>query len=283
MTYLNPDALVSTDWLGEHLNDPTVRVIDCSWHQPVFKRDAVAEFADVHIPGAAYFNIDDIADASSSLPHMIPDAAKFSERVGKLGIGNDHHVIAYDVAGFGSAARVWWMFRLFGHDKVSVLNGGLPKWRAENRASASGAATPQAAAFKAQKNDGLVRSVEHVLRNLEKPTEQVLDARSAGRFNATEAEPRKGLRGGHIPNSFSRPFNDLYDSESKTMKSADDLIALFDEAGVSRDEPIVTSCGSGVTACNLALGLYLIGKTDVAVYDGSWTEWGGRDDTPIDP
>jgi thiosulfate/3-mercaptopyruvate sulfurtransferase len=282
MTYVNADALVTTDWLGEHLDDPAVRVVDASWHMPALKRDAAAEFRDVHIPGANYFDIDDIADETSTLPHMIPGAAKFSQRVGALGISNDDHLIAYDVTGVGSASRVWWMFRLFGHKKVSVLDGGLPKWLAEGRPSESGAVTPRGVTYDAQKNERLVRTVDQLLRNVEASSEQVLDARSAGRFNATEPEPRQGLRGGRIPKSFNRPFLDLYDGESKTMKSAAQLTALFDESGVARDRPIVTSCGSGVTACNLALGLYLVGNTDVAIYDGSWTEWGGRDDTPID-
>jgi thiosulfate/3-mercaptopyruvate sulfurtransferase len=158
----------------------------------------------------------------------------------------------------------------------------LPKWLAEGRPSESGAATPRGVTYDARKNERLVRTVDQLLRNVEASSEQVLDARSAGRFNATEPEPRQDLRSGHIPNSFNRPFLDLYDGETKTMKSAAQLTALFDESGVARDRPIVTSCGSGVTACNLALGLYLIGNTDVAIYDGSWTEWGGRDDTPID-
>jgi thiosulfate/3-mercaptopyruvate sulfurtransferase len=282
MAYVNADALVTTDWLGEHLDDPAVRVVDASWHMPALKRDAAAEFRDVHIPGANYFDIDDIADETSTLPHMIPGAAKFSQRVGELGIANDHHLIAYDVTGVGSASRVWWMFRLFGHKNVSVLDGGLPKWLAEGRPSESGAATPRGVTYDARKNEHLVRTVDQLLRNVEASSEQVLDARSAGRFNATEPEPRQDLRSGHIPNSFNRPFLDLYDGDTKTMKSAAQLTALFDESGVARDRPIVTSCGSGVTACNLALGLYLIGNTDVAIYDGSWTEWGGRDDTPID-
>jgi len=282
MTYVNADALVTTDWLGEHLDDPAVRVVDASWHMPVLKRDAAAEFRDVHIPGANYFDIDDIADETSTLPHMIPGAAKFSQRVGELGISKDHHLIAYDVTGVGSASRVWWMFRLFGHKNVSVLDGGLPKWLAEGRPTGSGAATPRGVTYDARKNERLVRTVDQLLRNVEASSEQVLDARSAGRFNATEPEPRQDLRSGHIPNSFNRPFLDLYDGETKTMKSAAQLTALFDESGVARDRPIVTSCGSGVTACNLALGLYLIGNPDVAIYDGSWTEWGGRDDTPID-
>ena len=282
MSKTTAETLVTTQWLQERLGDASVRVVDGSWHMPSLKRDAVAEFRDTHVPGAVYFDIDRIADTTSSLPHMVPDEDTFAERVGALGIGDDHLVVVYDTTGMGSAPRVWWMFRLFGHERVSVLDGGLPKWLAENRPTESGDATPQAVPFTAHRNDGLVRSVEQLLENLRTPREQVLDARSAGRFNATEPEPRAGLRGGRIPGSFNRPFVDLYDADSRTMKPASELQALFDASGVDRSRPIVTSCGSGVTACNLALGLHLLGHADVAVYDGSWTEWGGREDTPVE-
>jgi thiosulfate/3-mercaptopyruvate sulfurtransferase len=283
MTYVNSHALVTTQWLSEHLDDPSLRIIDASWHMPALQRNASAEFVATHIPRAAFFDIDDIADETIALPHMIPSAAKFSQRLGKLGIANDHQVIVYDATGIGSAPRAWWMLRLFGHNNVAVLDGGLPKWLAEKRPTESGAGAPQAQSYDAQRDDSLVRTLEQMLRNVDEASEQVLDARSAGRFDATEPEPRQSLRGGHIPGSFNRPFVNLYDAEAKTMKSAAELVALFDESGVVRDRPIVTSCGSGVTACNLALGLYLIGASDVAIYDGSWTEWGGRDDTPIEP
>ena len=282
MDYQNPEALVTTTWLSEHLDDPSIRVVDGSWHLPALKRDPKAEYRQAHIPGASYFDIDDIADETNPLPHMVPSADKFADRVGKLGVANDHHVIAYDANGNGSAARVWWMFRLFGHENVSVLDGGLRKWQAEQRAVEAGVAEAAPASYRAHRDDTLVRDIGQVLRNLQERGEQVLDARSAGRFNATEPEARAGLRGGHIPQSFNRPFLDLYEHESRTMKAAEDLLALYDESGIDRGKPIVTSCGSGVTACNLALGLYLIGNREVAVYDGSWTEWGGRQDTPID-
>ena len=264
MNDVNSAALVTTQWLGEHLHDAALRVIDASWHMPALQRDASAEFRTAHIPGAVYFDIDDIADETTSLPHMIPSAAKFSQRVGNLGIGNDHHVIVYDATGIGSAARAWWMLRLFGHRNVAVLDGGLPKWLAEQRPTAAGAGMAQAVSYTAQRNDKLVRRLEQVLRNVDDAAEQVLDARSAGRFNATEPEPRASLRGGHIPGSFNLPFVDLYDRHAKTMKPASELSALFDACGVARDRPIVTSCGSGVTACNLALALHLVGATEVA-------------------
>ncbi len=282
MDYANPQALVSTQWLADHLDAPDVRVVDGSWHMPQLSRDPRAEFAERHIPGAVYFDIDDIADADSSLPHMIPSAEKFASRVRRLGLGDGVRIVVYDATGVGSAARVWWMFRLFGHGDVSVLDGGLPKWVAEGRATDSGEPAIQERHFTARMNSLLVRDRDQVAANIDNGREQILDARSRGRFNGSEPEPRKGLRGGHMPGAFNQPFLELYDPDSKTMKSAGELTALYRESGIDLKKPIVTSCGSGVTACNLALGLYLLGKEDVAVYDGSWTEWGGREDTPIE-
>jgi thiosulfate/3-mercaptopyruvate sulfurtransferase len=281
MDYANPDALVSTAWLTEHIDAPDVRLVDASWHMPALERDARAEFADRHIPGAVFFDIDDIADADSDLPHMLPDSAKFASRVRKLGLGDGVRIVVYDATGIGSAARVWWMFRAFGHGDVAVLDGGLPKWVAEGHPVESGEPRPRERHFTARKNSFLVRDRDQVQRAAEGGREQILDARSRGRFNGTEAEPRQGLRSGHMPTALNQPFLELYDRDSKTMKSAGELIALYKEAGVDFKQPLITSCGSGVTACNLALGLFLLGKEDVAVYDGSWTEWGSLDDTPI--
>ncbi len=282
MTETDTPALVSTDWLADNLTHETVRIVDGSWHMPQLNRDPKAEFADQHIPGARFFDIDAIADQSSDLPHMLPTAELFAKRVGALGIANHHHIIAYDATGVGSAARVWWTFRVFGHDRVSVLDGGLPKWLAEGRPTEAGQVDVASETFVARFEPSLVRSAGDILANVNSQREQVLDARAAGRFNGTEPEPRAGLRGGHIPGSFNLPFLSLYQGAPKTLKQADALAALYDASGIDRNKPIVTSCGSGVTACNLALGLYLAGTTDVAVYDGSWTEWGGRADTPID-
>jgi len=282
MDYANPQALVSTQWLADHLNAPDVRVVDGSWHMPQLGRDPRAEFAKQHIPGAVYFDIDDIADTDSDLPHMLPSAEKFASRVRRLGLGDGVRVVVYDATGVGSAARVWWTFRVFGHDDVAVLDGGLPKWLAENRPVESEQPMIQERHFSARMNSLLVRDRDQIRANIDNGREQILDARSRGRFNATEPEPRAGLRGGHMPGALNQPFLELYEGDPKTMKSADDLSALYKEAGIDFAKPVITSCGSGVTACNLAFGLYLLGKEDVAVYDGSWTEWGSREDTPIE-
>jgi len=282
MNDANTDTLVSTDWLAAHLSDPHVKVVDGSWHMPALKRDPRAEFLEKHIPGAAFFDIDDIADKSNPLPHMVPDAETFAAKVGALGIGNDDHVVVYDTVGLSSAARVWWTFRLFGHARVSVLDGGLPKWLAENRPVDSGAPAPTPKPYSAKLDRRLLRSLDDIRANIESGREQILDARSAGRFRGVEPEPRQGLRGGHIPGSFSLPYTDLIDPETRTVRPADALAEAFERAGIRRDRPVVTSCGSGVTACVLALGLAVLGRDDGAVYDGSWTEWGGRDDTPVE-
>ncbi len=283
MDYANPEALVSTAWLAEHLEAPDVRVVDGSWHMPQLKRDPRAEFESGHIPGAVFFDIDGIADDASPLPHMLPSAAVFAERVGALGLGDGTRIIAYDATGVGSAARVWWSFRVFGHDDVAVLDGGAAKWIAEGRALEADWPRPASRPFTPRARRTLVRDIDQLRANLDSAREQVLDARSRGRFAATEPEPRPGLRGGHIPGALNLPFLDLYDSAAKTLKPAAALTALYAAAGVREGVPVTTSCGSGITACNLALGLHLIGRDEVAVYDGSWTEWGGRDDLPVEP
>jgi len=283
MTYTNPDALVGTDWLAENLTSPEVRVLDGSWYLPAQKRDGKTEFAEAHIPGARHFDIDEISDRTNDLPHMLPSAADFAATVGAMGIGNENHVVVYDGIGLQSAGRVWWMFRAFGHDRVSVLNGGLPKWRAEGHALTADAAGPAAATFTAEFRGDLVRGVEDMKANLGSAREQVLDARAQGRFDASEPEPRQGLRGGHIPGSRCLPYPGLIDPETKTVRDAASLRGAFEGAGIDLAAPIVTTCGSGVSACILGLGLYLIGRKDVAVYDGSWSEWGSREDTPVEP
>ncbi len=286
MAWINPDALVSTAWLAAHLDDADLRVVDGSWHMPQLERDPQAEFAAAHVPGAVFFDIDAIADTANPLPHMLPDAGRFAEKVGALGIADDSRVVCYDTTGVGSAARVWWTFRVFGHERVCVLDGGLPKWRAEGRPVEDGVARPIGADYVPRRRPERVRDRAGVRTALDSRREQVLDARSRGRFAGAEPEPRAGLRGGHIPGSFNLPFLDLYaDSPEpgvKTMKNGEALAALYREAGMDLTRPTITTCGSGVTACNLALGLHLIGHTDVAVYDGSWTDWGGRDDTPVE-
>jgi len=274
--------LVTTDWLAANLGRRTVRVVDGSWHMPHLKRDARAEFEAAHVPGAVFFDIDAIADTSSPLPHMLPTARTFAARVGALGIGARDLVVAHDTRGVVSAARVWWTFRAFGHDRVAVLDGGLPKWRAEGRPVESGAPAPKPRRFTARLRRGLVRDLAQMRANLRSRREQVLDARSAGRFAGTEPEPRAGLRGGHIPGSLNLPYERLHRSDG-TLLGPEALARLFEAAGLDLARPVVTSCGSGVTASVLALGLHLLGQEKVAVYDGSWTEWGGRKDTPAEP
>jgi len=275
-----PDALVETDWLAQNL--ARVKVLDGSWYLPAQKRDPKAEFAAGHIPGAQYFPIDEIADRDTSLPHMLPTAEAFARAVGVLGIGSADQVVVYDGAGLQSAARVWWTFRAFGHDRVAVLNGGFPKWNAEGRAVESVVQAPKPARFLAAPRAALVRGVGDVIDNVVSRREQVLDARSRPRFEASEPEPRAGLRGGHIPSSACLPYGELLDPVTKTVLPVAQLKAKFAAAGIDLARPVITTCGSGITASALALGLHLAGAASYAVYDGSWTEWGGRPDTPVE-
>jgi thiosulfate/3-mercaptopyruvate sulfurtransferase len=275
------DSLVTTDWLAKHLTDPDVRVVDGTWHMPQAGRDARAEFEAAHIPGAVFFDIDAIADRTTTLPHMLPSAEAFGAAVGALGIGNGQRVVVYDVRGVVSAARVWWTFRAFGHDAVAVLDGGLRKWRAEGRPVQSGSVALARRAFTARLRPELIRDVEAMRANVVSRAAQVLDARSAGRFAGIEPEPRAGLRGGHIPGSLNLPYETLYRADG-TLKEPDELRGAITAAGVDLGRPVVTSCGSGVTASVLALALYLVGRPDAAVYDGSWSEWGSRSDTPVE-
>jgi thiosulfate/3-mercaptopyruvate sulfurtransferase len=276
------DPVVTTDWLARHLGETDLRVVDGTWHMPQLGRDARAEFAAAHVPGAVFFDIDAIADRATTLPHMLPTADEFATAAGGLGIGSDDRVVVYDVRGVVSAARVWWTFRAFGHDAVAVLDGGLKKWRAEGRAVESGPASPPRRTFRARLRPELVRDLGAMRANLDSRAAQVLDARSAGRFAGTEPEPRAGLRGGHIPGSLNLPYETLYRADG-TLRPPDELRSAVVAAGVDLGRPIVTTCGSGVTASVLALALYLAGRPDVAVYDGSWSEWGARPDVPIEP
>lgn len=280
MSYANPQSLVSTEWLARHIDAPDVRVVDASWYMPHLGRDPKAEFRAEHIPGAVYFDIDDIADSDSDLPHMLPSAEKFSSRCRKLGLGDGVRIVTYDGGGCTAAARAWWMFRVFGHDDVSVLDGGLPKWKAEGRPLDNLPDMPRERHLSARFNSFLVRDLEQMKSNAQKNREQVLDARGAGRFDGTEPEPREGLRSGHIPHSLNLPYQQLFRDDG-TFREGPELRAAFEGAGVDLNKPVVTTCGSGVTACVLALGLHLVGHRQTAVYDGSWTEWGGREDTPV--
>lgn len=284
MTMARSDALVGTDWLAGRLGAPDVKVADATWFLPPMGRDARQEYQGAHIPGAVYFDIDDIADSDSPLPHMLPDPAKFASRARSLGLGDGVRIVLYDNNRYSASARAWWMFRVFGHNDVAVLDGGLDKWRAEGHPVGDAVVTPREAHFTARQNHLLVRDLEQMRANLVGRRELVIDARTAGRFAGTEPEPRAGLRSGHIPVSVCLPYQGLIEPDG-TLAPADVLRRRFAEVGVearSDQRPIVTTCGSGVTACTLALALYEIGVPEVAVYDGSWTEWGGRADTPIE-
>lgn len=275
-------ALVTTEWLAAHLGDSSLKVVDGSWYLPTEGRDPAAEFEAAHIPGAVFFDIDKIADPGSALPHMLPKSDMFDEWMGAMGLSNDDRIVVYDGPGLFSAPRVWWTFRVFGHDDVQVLAGGLEKWKAEGRPLESGAASPKPAVFHARFRPELARDIGQVRDNIELRAEQLIDARSAGRFEGSEPEPRAGLRSGHVPGSLNLPYGEVVDSATGGLLPADRLRAKFADAGANLDRPIVTTCGSGVTASLLALALYELGHDTVAVYDGSWTEWGGRDDTPIE-
>ncbi len=282
---LHVNSIVSTAWLAEHLSDADVRVLDATFLLPAAAGAARAASAAAHIPGALFFDIEALSDPTTDLPHMLPSDALFGRAVGALGIGHAHHVVLYDNAAVpgavpvAGAARAWWMFRVFGHARVSVLDGGLSKWHAEGR-PLSAIRTPVAAQpFSVRRAAGgplgrLVRTKAEVQDNLNTARERVIDARSAGRFNGVDPEPRPGLRRGSIPKSVNVPFTTLLDPVSRTFLPAERLRAVFAQAGIGDSEPLVVSCGSGVTACVVALALHSLGRTDVAVYDGSWAEWG---------
>jgi thiosulfate/3-mercaptopyruvate sulfurtransferase len=275
------DTLVTTEWLAEHLADPDLRVVDGSWHMPQAKRDPAAEFEQGHVPGAVFFDVDRIADTSSGLPHMLPPPQVFADAVGALGIGDSDRVVVYDSRSVVSAARVWWTFRVFGHEAIAVLDGGLPKWRAEGRAVEKGPARPIARRFTPRFRPELVRDVTQMKANVATPRDQVLDARSRGRFEGSEPEPRAGLRGGHIPGSLNLPYEELYTADG-TLKAPEALREALVAAGIDLRRSVVTTCGSGITASVLALAMHQVGRPDVAVYDGSWTEWASRDETPVE-
>jgi len=273
--------IVSTAWLEAHLSAPDVKVLDASWHMPDTGRDARAEYAAAHIPGAAFFDIDDISDTRSPLPHMAPPPEKFVSRMRKLGVGDGHRVVVYDQAGLFSSARAWWMLRLFGHRDVAVLDGGLPKWLAEGRGTEDMAPALRERHFTARRNAALVRDVTQIAATTKLGSEQVVDARSAPRFRGEAPEPRPGLRSGHIPGALNLHYAQLLNADG-TMKDEDAIKAAFQGAGVDLGKPIVSSCGSGVTACILDLALERIGHRRHAVYDGSWAEWGMFPDLKVE-
>ncbi|QPB22401.1 3-mercaptopyruvate sulfurtransferase [Rhizobium sp. 007] len=277
-----PGSLVSTEWLAAHFDHPGLVILDGSFKLPGVTPIAADDFAARHIPQARFFDIDDIADHDTVLPHMLPSPGAFETYASDLGISNDSIVVVYDTPGLMSAGRVWWTLRTFGHDKIAILDGGLRKWIAEGRA-VTGEATPAPkATFHATFHPDAVRSKAQVLDNLGSRAEQVIDARSAGRFTAEEKEARPGLRSGHIPGSLNLPFDALADPQSGKLLQVADLRKAFETAGLDFSKPVIASCGSGVTAAALAFGLHLTGKDDVAVYDGAWTEWGQPGDTPVE-
>lgn len=272
--------VVSTEWLAARLAAPDIAILDASWHLPSSGRNAKAEFMEERIPGAQFFDIDEIADTSSALPHMLPSAEKFSSRVRKLGIGDGKKVICYDTVGLFSAARAWWMFRVFGHDDVAILDGGFPRWKAQGRPIATG--PPQEAQerhFTARFRSMMVRDKADVRQAVARGA-AVADARSPSRFRGEEPEPRKEVRGGHIPGAKNVHYATLLNADG-TLKSAEKIAKIFAEAGIDVANPVITSCGSGVTAAILALGLTLVGAKDHALYDGSWTEWGSDLSLPV--
>jgi thiosulfate/3-mercaptopyruvate sulfurtransferase len=275
-------TLVSAEWLQAHLDAPGIRIVDGSWYLPSDGRNAAREYATAHIPGAVFFDLDASSDHSTSLPHMLPTAPEFASRMSALGLDDGSDIIVYDGSGTNlSAGRVWWMFRAFGHRSVAVLDGGFGAWRAEARPLEPGITTPTPGKFTARLDTGRVRELENVRANIDSQREQVIDARSAGRFAATAPEPRAGIRGGHIPGSRNLPYSDVV-SATGAMLAPDVLRQKLGAIGVDLARPIVLTCGSGTSACALALALDLLGAPEVAVYDGSWTEWGGRPDTPIE-
>jgi thiosulfate/3-mercaptopyruvate sulfurtransferase len=274
--------LVTTDWLSENLGSSTLVVFDATKYLPTEPHDGRTRFAEAHIRGANFFDIDEVADPDATLPHMVPSAARFEKLMTALGVSNDSIVIFYDQNGLTSAARGWWLMRLFGHDNTAVLDGGLPKWLREERAVDTGATKPvPSGGYKANLRAMRLRGVGDMLANVESQAELVLDARPAGRFSGEVAEPRAGMRGGHMPGSANIPSSDMLNAD-KTVKDPEALRARFAAAGVDGTRPVVTSCGSGVTAAMLTLGMVLAGLPEGALYDGSWSEWGSRPDTPIE-
>lgn len=277
----DPKTLVSTTWLADHLKDPDLRVIDASWYMPDTGRDGRAEYNAAHIPGARFFDIDDVSDHRSELPHMVPPVEKFMSRMRKMGVGDGHQIVVYDGSGLFSAARVWWMFRLMGKTDIAVLDGGFPKWQAEGRAVEDMPPVIRDRHMTVTRQNQMVKDVTQVASASKLGDYVIVDARSADRFSGETPDPRVGVRSGHIPNARNVFYRDVLNPDN-TMKSPEVLAEVFRKAGVDLTKPAILSCGSGVTACILALAMERIGKTDHAIYDGSWSEWGTFHDLPIE-
>ena len=274
------DPLVSTDWLAGRLGDPDVVVVDGSWHMPAEGRDAAAEHRQTRIPGAVRFDIDAICDQASGLPHMLPSPAEFARSARRLGVSEMSTVVVYDSLGLFSAARVWWTFRAMGHDRTFVLDGGLPKWIGEGRPVETGEASPEVGDFQAERRADLVEDLEGMRAAVAAGRPQIIDARAADRFSGAAPEPRAGLRSGHMPGARNLPWSRLVTPDGR-LADSEALRDTFADADVNLSAPIITTCGSGVSAAILALALARLGRPDVAVYDGSWSEWGALSDTPI--
>lgn len=275
-------TLVQSEELSKCLEHPNLRIVDASWHLPEAKRNGLEEFEQEHLPGAVFLDLDEVSDPESELPHTIPTEEYFAKKIGELGIGNNSWVVVYDTTGLFSAARVWWMFRAFGHERVSLLDGGFPKWKTENRLLSNGRFEAKPSQFRAVFNKQMFCNWESVLEHPKNQNSLILDARPSERFSGEVDEPRPGLRSGHIPNSKNLPFMELLEGFDRRLLSVDQIKGKFEATSFSADKEIVCSCGSGVTACILALGLHLMGHQQVKIYDGSWTEWGSRHDLPIE-
>ena len=276
----DPKTLVSTEWLHAHLKDPDLRILDGSYYLPQMGRDPRAEYDAAHVPNARFFDIDDVADHGSDLPHMVPPVEKFMSRMRAMGVGDGHQVVVYDGMGLFSAARVWWLFKLMGQNNIAVLDGGLPKWQAEGRPVEDLPPVIRDRHMTVRRQNHMVKDVTQVSAASKLGDYEIIDARSPGRFRGEEPEPRAGLRPGHIPGSKNVCFKDLLNAD-QTMKNPVEIRQIFEGAGVDFNKPAITTCGSGVTAAVLSLGLERIGKTDHSLYDGSWSEWGMFPTVPV--
>ncbi|MBR72075.1 MAG: 3-mercaptopyruvate sulfurtransferase [Rhodospirillaceae bacterium] len=276
-----PGPLIDTAWLSNNIENPKLKILDASWYLPTDMRNPYAEYIDNHIPGSQFFDIEKISETKTNLPHMIPNAKFFSTKMRSLGISCDDSIVVYDTKGVFSSPRAWWMLRIFGHDDVAVLQGGMPAWIASKNNTDNVKKNFPAGNFKAVFNPDLIKNFSDINLNLKTQTEQLIDARSKGRFDGLDPEPRPGLRSGHIPRSINLPYSLLLDKTSMNLLTPEEIKTLAKNAGIDFTKPIITTCGSGISAALLALAFFTIGHTETSVYDGSWAEWGSFSDTPI--